>query len=134
MLRKGVGDIRLLRSDDPRVAAQMLHLGPWEQVSDQPPIVRDVSVAVADTLDAELIGDRVRDALGGDARSVEAVELLSETSVDELPPEARERLGIRAGQKNVLVRVVLRHPERTLTRSEANELRDHVHTALHEGA
>lgn len=133
MLRKGVPDIRLLRSDDPRVAAQMLHLGPWEQVSAQPPIVRDVSVAVDASLDAELLGDRVREALGGEARSVEAIELLSETSGIELPTEARDRLGLRAGQKNVLVRVVLRHPERTLTRSEANELRDRVHAALHEG-
>ncbi|MDY7104217.1 MAG: hypothetical protein S0880_23780 [Actinomycetota bacterium] len=133
MLRKGVPDIRLLRSDDSRVAAQMLHLGPWESVSDQPPIVRDVSVAVDPALDAELLGDRVREALGADARSVEAVEVLSETPGDDVPVPARARLGLRDGQKNVLVRVVLRHPERTLTRSEANELRDRVHAALHEG-
>jgi phenylalanyl-tRNA synthetase alpha chain len=33
MLRKGVDDIRLLRSDDPRIAAQMLDLEPWRPVS-----------------------------------------------------------------------------------------------------
>ena len=43
------------------------------------------------------------------------------------------RIGLQPGQKNVLVRVVLRHPSRTLTREEANELRDDVYDALHRG-
>src|SRR5262249_33700174 len=33
MLRKGITDIRLLRSDDPRVAEQMLTLEPYREVS-----------------------------------------------------------------------------------------------------
>lgn len=35
---------------------------------------------------------------------------------------------------NLLLRVVLRHPERTLTDAEANALRDRIYAALHEGA
>ena len=42
-------------------------------------------------------------------------------------------IGLQPGQKNVLVRVVLRHAERTLTREAANELRDRVYAALHDG-
>ncbi|MDZ4827601.1 MAG: hypothetical protein SGJ13_14225 [Actinomycetota bacterium] len=133
MLRKGIADIRLLRSDDPRIAGQMLDLGLYRPVSTHPSIARDLSVAVADDDDAEALGDRVRDALGDDAEAVEAVEVLSETAGGDLPPVARERLGLRAGQKNVLVRVVLRHPSRTLTREEANEIRERVFAAIHRG-
>ena len=45
MLRKGIGDIRLLRSDDPRVAGQMRDLSAYRAVSAQPPARRDLSIA-----------------------------------------------------------------------------------------
>ena len=134
MLRKGIADIRLLSATDPRVASQMRDLALYRPASNRPAIVRDLSLAVADNLDAELLGDRVRSALGPAADAVEAVEIVSETPGVELPAVAADRLGIGPGQKNVLLRVVLRHAERTLTRSEANELRDRVFAALHEGA
>ena len=133
MLAKGIGDIRLLRSEDPRVAAQMLDLAPWRPVSDQPAVRRDLSVATARDRTPEEIGDRVRQALGGRADALEAVEVLSETPGEELPAAAAERLGILPGQKNVLVRLVIRDLARTLTSAEANELRDAVYAALHEG-
>lgn len=133
MLRKGIDDIRLLRSDDPRIAAQMLDLAPYRPVSAQPPIRRDLSVAVGDDVDAETIGDRVRSAAGADLESIEDVALLSETPGRELPLAARTRIGLRPGQKNVLLRVVLRHPTRTLTAGEANRIRDVIYAAVHEG-
>lgn len=133
MLRKGIDDIRLLRSEDPRIAGQMLDLSPYRPVSRQPPIRRDLSIAVREAATAEELGDRVREALGARARDVEAVDVLDETAGESLPPAARARLGLRPGQKNVLLRVVLRSPERTLTDPEANGLRDAVYAALHEG-
>ncbi|HEY8456993.1 MAG TPA: hypothetical protein VIL34_15485 [Actinopolymorphaceae bacterium] len=135
MLRKGVPDIRLLRSTDPRVASQMLDLEPYRPVSHLPPVRRDLSIVVgADTeVDVEVLGDRVRNALGPDADVAEEVDLLSDTPYDMLPATARERLGIAPGQRNLLVRLVLRPLERTLTDAEANELRDRVYAALHEG-
>jgi phenylalanyl-tRNA synthetase alpha chain len=133
MLRKGIADIRLLRAADPRVVAQMRDLSLYRPVSSRPAIARDLSIAVRDDDDPETLGDRVRVALGADAECVESVEVLSETPGDDLPAIARERLGLRTGQKNVLVRVVLRHVERTLTRDEANRLRDRVFVALHDG-
>jgi len=134
MLRKGIDDIRLLRSADPRVAAQLEDLAPYRPVSRQPPIRRDLSIAVPAAEAAEELGDRVREALGERARDVEAVEVLGETAGEALPAAARDRLGLRPGQKNVLLRVVLRSPERTLTDVEANHLRDAVFAALHRGA
>ncbi len=133
MLRKGIDDIRLLRSTDPRVTAQLEDLSPYHAVSSQPPVRRDLSIAVERDATAEELGDAVREALGESAASVEEVVVLSETPLAALPVAAAERLGIVEGQKNVLLRVVLRHPTRTLTHEEANELRDAVYAALHRG-
>jgi phenylalanyl-tRNA synthetase alpha chain len=134
MLAKGMDDIRALRSADPRIAAQMLDLEPYRPVSSQPPVRRDLSVAVDAARTPEELGDRVRQALGSRAESLEAVEVVSETPYADLPPQARERIGIAPGQKNVLVRLVIRDLVRTLTSAEANELRDAVYAALHEGS
>ena len=133
MLRKEMDDIRLLRSDDPRVAVQMLDLSPYRRVSDQPAIARDLSIAVPEDRTAEELGDRVREALGRRSELVESVEVLSETPYGDLPPGAVERLGICSDQKNALLRVVLRDLGRALTNEEANELRDEVYAAVHEG-
>jgi phenylalanyl-tRNA synthetase alpha chain len=135
MLRKGIRDIRLLRSADPRVAEQMLDLSAYKPVSAMPAVRRVVSVVVARDVDmsAEVLGDRVRQALGPDADAAESVEVRGETSYDELPEAARARLQLRPGQRNVLIRLILRPLDRTLTDGEANQLRDLVYTALHEG-
>lgn len=134
MLAKHIPDIRLLRSADPRVRRQMLGLAPYQQVSSMPAITRDLSVAVADDGDSETLGDRVRDALGPDARCVEEVRVLSVTPWHRLPAQAIARLGATQGQQNLLVRVVLRDLDTTLTNGAANALRDRIYRALHQGA
>jgi phenylalanyl-tRNA synthetase alpha chain len=136
MLRKGIRDIRLLRSTDPRVADQMLDLAPYKSVSSMPPVRRDLSVVVDASADVspEVLGDKVRNALGADADAAESLEVLGETPYDDLPPTARDRLQLTPGQRNVLVRLVLRPVDRTLTDAEANALRDKVYRALHEGS
>jgi phenylalanyl-tRNA synthetase alpha chain len=134
MLRKGIDDIRLLRSSDERVASQMLDLSCYRPVSSQPPVIRDLSIAVENDADSEQLGDRVRVALGDDAEGIEAVTVIAETPGADLPPQAVERLGLQPGQKNLLVRLVLRHPARTLTDAEANALRDRVYAVIHEGS
>jgi phenylalanyl-tRNA synthetase alpha chain len=136
MLRKGIADIRLLRSEDPRIAGQLLDLAPYRPVSLMPPIRRDLSVAVGPNVNTgpETLGDRIREALGANADIVESVEVLGETAYRDLPPAARQRLGIKPPQRNLLIRLVLRSVDRTLTDSEANQLRDRLYTAIHEGA
>ena len=133
MLAKRIPDIRLLRSGDPRVAGQMLDLAPYRRVSSMPAITRDLSIAVADDDDEETLGDRVRDALGADARCVEEVRVISATAYRQLPAAAIGRLGARPGQKNILLRVVLRDLDTTLTGEAANALRDRIYRALHQG-
>jgi phenylalanyl-tRNA synthetase alpha chain len=134
MLRKGIGDIRLLRSDDPRVAAQMRTLEPYREVSSMPATARDLSIAVAADVEPEELGDRVRRALApAELDAIEEVRVVAETPGAALPAQAIARIGLRPEQKNVLLRLVLRHPTRTLTAPEANAVRDRVYAAVHEG-
>jgi phenylalanyl-tRNA synthetase alpha chain len=133
MIRKGVPDIRLLRAADPRIAEQMQDLAPWRPVSMLPPARRDLSIVVRSGTDPELLGDRARTALGADADLLESLSIVAATPHDRLPDAARARLGTRPGQDNLLVRMVLRPLDRTLTDREANVVRDRVYTALHEG-
>jgi phenylalanyl-tRNA synthetase alpha chain len=134
MLRKGIPDIRLLRSTDPRVHGQLLDLEPYRPVSSMPPVRRDLSLAVARDTEPEDLGDQVRAALGAEADLIESVELLSETPYEALPPAAIERMGVLPSQKNALVRVTLRALDRSLTHDECNVLRDRIYAALHRGA
>jgi phenylalanyl-tRNA synthetase alpha chain len=134
MLRKGLDDIRLLRSTDPRIADQMTNLAPYRAVSYQPAIRRNLSVAVAADLTAEEVGDRVRTALGDRAEQVEEVALVSETGYKELAEPIRQRLGMTPGQKNVLVCVTIRDPVRSIPSEEANALARQVYRALHQGS
>lgn len=134
MLRKGISDIRLLRSTEPRVSLQMRDLSAYQPVSSMPPVRRDLSLVVADDSTVEELGDLVRGALGERADMVEAIDVLSETPWAELPQAAVARLGICPGQKNLLVRVVLRALDRTLTHAECNLLRDDIYAALHRGS
>ncbi|MEJ2215392.1 MAG: hypothetical protein P8099_02140 [Gemmatimonadota bacterium] len=133
MLAKGIDDIRLLRGDDLRVMRQMLDLAPYRPVSNQPPVRRDLSIAVAAECTPEELGDRVREAMGDGVDALESVEVLAEMAGPELPLAAASRIGLRPGQKNVLLRLVIRHPTRTLTAAEANRVRDTVYAAVHEG-
>jgi phenylalanyl-tRNA synthetase alpha chain len=134
MLRKGIDDIRVLRSTDPRITRQMLDLEPYRAVSAQPSIERDLSIAVDAAETAEGLGDRVRTALGARSKSVEEIVIVSETNYLDLPDPARSRLGISSSQKNVLLRIVIRDLDRTLTSEEANRLRDDVYAAVHAGS
>ena len=132
MLIKRIDDIRLLRSSDPRVARQMLTLDPYEPVSNQPATHRDISVCVADP-DMELLGDRIRNVLAERGEWVENVELIQASDYASVPERARERLGMSAGQHNLLIRVTLRSLDGSIAKEEANRAYDLVYAELHEG-
>lgn len=135
MLRKGIRDIRLLRSENPEVQAQLLDLHPYRPVSVMPEVRRDLSLVLgsAAEADVELLGDRARMALGADAEVLAALEIRAVTPASGLPPAAVERLRLTPDQVNVLLRLVLQPLDQTLTDEEANVLRDRVYLALHRG-
>ncbi|HSN37287.1 MAG TPA: hypothetical protein VLT34_13135 [Arthrobacter sp.] len=135
MLRKGIRDIRLLRSENPEIQTQLLDLHPYRQVSVMPDVSRDLSLVLnsAEDADVELLGDMARSALGEDAEVLAALEVRSVTPASALPPAAVDRLRLTPEQVNVLLRLVLQPLDRTLTDEEANVLRDRVYLALHRG-
>jgi phenylalanyl-tRNA synthetase alpha chain len=124
MLRKEIPDIRLLRNTDPRIANQMQDLEPYRPISKHPAAIRDISIVADDGEDAETLGDRIRALVPEDV--IEEITILSETPAEDLPEPVQRRLEARPGQKNVLLRVTMRAPERTLTDRETNEIRDRL--------
>jgi phenylalanyl-tRNA synthetase alpha chain len=133
MTLKGIPDIRYLRSTHPRIAAQMTNLEPYHEVSRQPAIKRDLSYSVPHGYVEEDISDDIRQALGDTLDTLESVEVLSETPYTELPENIRVRLGCQPSQKNVLVRITLRHLERSLTNKEANRIYETIYAKVNKG-
>jgi phenylalanyl-tRNA synthetase alpha chain len=135
MLAKGIPDIRLLRSTDPRVAEQMLDLTRYWPVSTMPVVTRDLSLAVANELDTELLGDRVRQILGRDADLVEEVSIRSETPVRDAArlsprPDGHAR---RAEERAATGRAPQPGPHHDDSASQSSA-RSAVRSHLHEGA
>jgi len=134
MVAKNITDIRLLRSTDPRIAGQMNDLKPYKEVSNMPSVKRDLSIVVANEMDNELLGDMVKESLGPDAEIIEHISIVSETPYSKLSQLARERQGMDETQKNILLRVLLRALDRTMTSEECNEYRNKIYLALHKGS
>ncbi|MBW4094976.1 MAG: hypothetical protein HIU81_06125, partial [Acidobacteria bacterium] len=133
MLRKGIDDIRLLRSTRADVVAQLHDLKPWRPVTVMPAMRRDLSVLCSAGTDVEVLGDLARTALGASADLLQSLTVLSDTPAAYLAESARQRLQPSLGQHNVLIRLELASLDRTLTAGEANRLRDEVYLAIHQG-
>ncbi len=132
MLRKNIPDIRLLRSQDKRIRCQLDDLGQYQPVSSMPAIYRDLSLCLNEITSEEDVGDKIRNHLK-EWNCIESVVIKSETSYNDLPSTAHHRMGMTPNQKNILLQLVIRHMERTLTDSEANQIRNGVYKILHEG-
>lgn len=133
MARKNLPDIRLIRSTDPRVIKQMTNMEKFKNVSDKPAISRDMSYCVSKDDTEEDICENIRDVFGDKADLLEEVKILERTRFDALHPIAKERLGAKEGQDNVLVRIILRHPDKTLVKKEAAYLYTMAYPKLHQG-
>jgi phenylalanyl-tRNA synthetase alpha chain len=133
MARKDLPDIRLIRSVDPRVVKQMRNLERFKQVSDQPAISRDMSYCVSKNDTEEDICENIRNVFGVNSDLLEEVQVLERTPFSKLLEQVKERLGAEEGQDNVLVRIILRHPDKTLTKKEAGELYGEAYPKLHQG-
>lgn len=132
MLRKNVPDIRLLRNQDPRIRAQMNDLTSYRPVSVMPAIRRDLSLCIEKSLNEEEIGDILRSQLP-EVDCIESLDIISETSYSDLPPAAHKRMGMQPGHKNILLRLIIRHIDKSLTDKDANGVRNKVYKLLHEG-
>jgi phenylalanyl-tRNA synthetase alpha chain len=108
-------DIRLLRSEDPRVKKQLILGNPFKEVSKFPPITRDISFIVEKGFFVNQYYDVIRD-IGGDL--IEQVELL-DTYADE------KKFG--AGRVSYTFRVVYRANDRTLVSEEVDVIQDKLY-------
>jgi phenylalanyl-tRNA synthetase alpha chain len=133
MTIKEIPDVRYLRSTNPRIAEQMTHLEPYKEVSNQPAIKRDLSYSVPQEYVEEDISADIREALGDKLDTLESVEVISETPYTNLPEKVRNRLGCNSKQKNVLVRITLRHLERSITNDEANQIYEQAYSLINKG-
>ncbi len=110
MISMELPDIRLLRSTDERVKAQLVLGSKFKEVSKFPPITRDISFVVASGFEPNNYFDLIRD-IGGDL--IEQVELL-DTYAD--PKKFGE------GKTSYTFRVVYRSHDRTLRSEEVDAL------------
>ena len=133
MARKDLPDIRLIRSVDPRVVKQMTNLEKFQNVSDKPAISRDMSYCVSKYDTEEDICEQIRNVFGEKADLLEEVKILERTHFDNLNPIAKDRLGANESHDNVLVRITLRHPDKTLVKQEAADLYTMAYPKLHQG-
>ncbi|MDQ5913396.1 MAG: Phenylalanine--tRNA ligase [Patescibacteria group bacterium] len=133
MTLKDIPDIRYLRSTNPKIAEQMYDLEDYKVVSLQPAIQRDLSYSVPINYVEEDISQEIEAAIRGEIDSLESVELLSETDYSTLNDIAKEKLGIRSDQKNILVRITLRDLNKTLTKDEANQIYKDIYQKVNYG-
>ncbi len=133
MTLKEIPDIRYLRSTNLKIAEQMVNLETYHEVSNQPAIRRDMSYVVPEEYVDEDISEDIRRSLGDKVDTLESVEILDQTPYSKLPDKIRERLGCDASQKNVLVRITLRHLERSITNEEANQIYDEIYGRINKG-
>jgi phenylalanyl-tRNA synthetase alpha chain len=134
MILKDIPDIRYLRSTNEKITVQMKSLLPYVEISHQPALKRDLSYCVPTEYVEEDISDDIRKAMGNDVEILESVEILSTTSYSELSENIRARLGCTPEQKNVLVRITLRHLSKTLTKEEGNSLYGKIYRQVNKGA
>lgn len=133
MIVKGIKDIRLLRNNTKKIASQMYDLKPYQDVSKMPVNKKDISVALDKLLTEEEIGDIITEKCAAYLDYIEEIKVMSETSYQDLPLVAIERMGVLEHQKNILLRIVLRHLSKTITTEEAKAIRNIIYNTLHQG-
>ncbi len=115
IISMGLPDIRLLRSEDPRVTRQLVLGHKFEEVSKYPPVTRDISFVVTKDFMINQYYDLIRD-IGGEL--VEEVKLL-DTYEDE------KKFGV--GRVSYTFRVVYRSNDRTLVSDEVDAMQKELY-------
>ncbi len=132
MIIKEIDDIRVLRSEDPRIQKQMMNLKKFIAVSNQPQTKRVLSYSSSRDKNEEDICEIIRDELQSNATYVEQIQY-EEISYDRLEAKAKENLGIRPNQKNIVVTLTFRSLEGSLPKKLVNEWVQKLYPKLNEG-
>jgi phenylalanyl-tRNA synthetase alpha chain len=133
MILKGIPDIRYLRSNNPRIRDQMYDLNKYIEVSLQPAIKRDMSYCIPISYVEEDIHQEIKKAIGNDERIIESIEILKEINYEQMDEEIRTKIGCTKKMKNILVRIILRDLEKTLTKKDANKIYELIYEKVNYG-
>lgn len=134
MIMKDIDDIRVLLDKRESIQSQLTHLKKYKQVSNQPATKRDLSIAIEESINEEELTELILKNSNEETKNIiETIKIISETSYSDLPKVAIERLGIQEGQKNILLRIVLRDLAKTLESQEANDIYTKIYQKIHKG-
>ncbi|OGZ67043.1 MAG: hypothetical protein A3D34_02395 [Candidatus Staskawiczbacteria bacterium RIFCSPHIGHO2_02_FULL_33_16] len=115
MIKMGIPDIRILWSEDERIASQFKDIdSKYKEVSKYPPIMRDISFIIDKSVNLnnyyELVRDQAQDL-------IEEVKLVDQYENDE-------KFG--KDKKSYTFGIVYRSLEKTLTDEEVNKIHDKI--------
>lgn len=128
MALKKIPDIRIFRSEDKRITSQWWHLGAYKEVSNFPPVYKDISFLtskdkfIKDIAESEKSGEieLINEAdsfdLAGIARDVSGWLIEEVKVIDIFENDAK----FGPDKKSVCIRITFRSLERTLTNEEIN--------------
>jgi len=134
MIIKEIDDIRILYSQKEEIKSQMKNLNKYKKVSNQPSIKRDLSIAVNKDLNEEELTEIILNHVPQDVENIiESISIVTETSYEELPKVAIDRLGMNKSQKNILLRIVLRDLDKSLIHEEADKVHSDIYNLIHKG-
>lgn len=134
MIIKSIDDIRILYQHHPKVKKQLENLNEYKQVSNQPSTRRDLSIAINKNINEEELTELILNSLDlNQVNLIESIKIISETSYENLPIIAVERLGIDVNQKNVLLRVILRDLTNSIESQKANDIYTQIYKNIHQG-
>jgi len=115
MVKMDIPDIRILWSDDPRIAGQFKDINSrFKEVSKYPQISRDISFVIDKNINLNNYYEIVRDFA---ENLIEEVKLIDQY-------EDEKKFG--KGKKSYTFRIVYRSPERTLTSEEINKIQEEI--------
>jgi phenylalanyl-tRNA synthetase alpha chain len=134
MIMKDIDDIRILLDKRISIQSQLTNLKKYKQVSNQPATKRDLSIAIEESINEEELTELILKNTNQETQNlIETIKIISETSYSNLPEIAIKRLGIKTGQKNVLLRIVLRDLAKTLESEKANNIYNEIYQKIHKG-
>ena len=134
MIIKDIEDIRILYSEKPEIRNQMKHLDKYKRVSNQPSIKRDLSIAIDHSINEEELTEIILNNVSINVENIiESISIVNETKYNKLPDVAIKRLGMNKNHKNVLLRIVLRDLDKSLTHEEADRIHSNIYKLTHKG-
>tara|TARA_B100000073_G_C23739309_1_gene573211 strand:- start:2777 stop:3877 length:1101 start_codon:yes stop_codon:yes gene_type:complete len=134
MIIKEIEDIRILYSEKKQIKEQLKDLNKYKQISNQPAISRDMSIAINKEINEEELTEIILNNVNKETEKViESINIINETKYENLPNVAIERLGMNSSQKNVLLKITIRDLNKTLLSKEANEIYSEIYQIIHQG-